>query len=185
MSLPSFPRSIPIPGTALCSAGSLRRGSPTSSLLLRCSDFSPLRPRSFCSRRRSSPIEEQRDLPGSWAALRVRATVSDPGGPVRRDPGRGALSLTRRYCLPRDRPRRPPQLLRFGALSRGPHARCLRFAPVIAHVCARLASARGSPPLRGRDFHPRAAAQSFRMLLPSSLTRLVLAHPSSRPGGAP
>lgn len=79
MSLPSFPRSVPTSGAALCSVGSSRTSSPTSSLLPRRSDSSSPRPRSLCSRDRSRRRRGRRGLPGSWPTLHVRAVVHDPG----------------------------------------------------------------------------------------------------------
>ncbi len=92
MSLPSFPRSVPTPGAALCSAGSL--GS-----------VPPLR-RSYCgapnSRRPDRARFPRADVPARAGTARpprflgnpcVRALVADPGGSGCRGPGRMPCAL--------------------------------------------------------------------------------------------
>ncbi len=65
-----------------------------------------------------------RDLPGSWGAPCSRAAFSDPGGPGPSRPDEEAW-----YCLPAscDAVGPTPEFA-FEAQSRGPVARCLRFA---------------------------------------------------------
>ena len=66
------------------------------------------------------------DLPGSWG---TSACVPRSSTPV--EPQRQVFS-TPRCCLPSLGRRRPPQPESLGAQSRGPHARCLRFAARVA-----------------------------------------------------
>jgi len=133
MSRPSFPRSVPLSGAALCSAGSLGLvrqlrssycGTPTScfpsSLTLRASLGGS------ASRRR------KQDLPSSSATLATHAPVNDPGGAYpSRPPGLRPYVLLSRCCLPSPPTRRPPQIPYFGARFRSLRARCLRFVSVV------------------------------------------------------
>jgi hypothetical protein len=133
MSRPSFPRSVPLSGAALCSAGSLGLvrplrssycGTPTScfpsSLTLRASLGGS------ASRRR------KQELPSSSATLATHAPVNDPGGAYpSRPPGLRPYVLLSRCCLPSPPTRRPPQIPYFGARFRSLRARCLRFVSVV------------------------------------------------------
>ena len=154
-----------------------RVGSPASSLVLRRSDFSSPRSRSFPSRGRSGALlRRRRDLPGSWATLAHVPRFSDPGGPARGGPGHDALrfrdtgvafrsddGVGHHDCSFRgsiSRPMRPLSTLRT-AVADGP--RKTRF-------CLPTSG------LGSRDFHPQAALRNFRSLSPSFPARLFLAH---------
>ena len=129
---------------------------------------SPLSRRGRFSRG-SAPISQVPRLP-----LDARATLPDPGGrhaPRLRGTCRIAFTLM-------ERARRPHQA-NFGALSRGPFARCVRFAGVVADVHATLATGRPARPYPGGTCTRWAASSSFRscytVVLPSSRPKLRLA----------
>src|SRR5262245_29953358 len=107
------------------------------------------------------------------------ASAFDPGGACASRSRASARALTRRFCLPLSQRRRPPRHRPFGAPSRGPHARCLRFAPTVARVPPR-GTQDSLPPgdllLGRRGLSPRAALRSFKRYVPSSPARLVPAH---------
>ena len=185
MSPSSFPPTIPWPGAALCSTGSLGSvppcpcsycGAPTSPRPSRCARLP--------SRRATAAIQQRRrvDLPGSWGTLPYVPCSQTPAGPPRQTIGRSALLLQRSGVAfrlfdgvgSRD-------FKHFGAPSHGPHARCLRFVAAVAGTHARLASGWWSS-LAGRDFNPRVPLRGFRFSEShdaSSSPRLGLAHRSS------
>ena len=111
-----------------------RAGSPTSSLVLRRSDFS-------CPGSLGSPLRfpVPANHAGDTRSPRflgdpcARATSpTDPGAALSQD-SRGCAPAfrPRRCCLPRSQPRRPARRPNFGAYPRGPITRCLRFAAAL------------------------------------------------------
>lgn len=154
-----------------------RVGSPTSSLVLRRSDFSSPRPRSL-SLARSFPAcvggDETSQVPGqplrACLGLRSRRSRCAEVPSIRPVSSRtdGAFRVHDRVGLRNIEP--------LGTRPLGPHARCLRF--VGPSRCARRKTRFQlvTSALAGRDPHPRAAHRNFRTLLPSFPARLGLAH---------
>jgi len=127
-------------------------GSPTSSLLLRHSDF-PC-PRSLssspCLPGSTSPWRS-RDLPGSWGTLPCAPrSFPTPAGPLCADHRAEALPSAYRFRRRIFPNRRLLQLLHFEAQSRGIHARCLRFAVTVARLM--LTTTQDSLPGGGLSF---------------------------------
>jgi hypothetical protein len=164
MSLPSFPRSVPTSGAALCSAGSL--GSVPPLRRSYCGTPTSRRPdRARCLRPVVTGLHRsRRDLPGSWATLAYVPWPTIPLEPVRRGPGlcpaswRPGVAFRERKRVGlqnsqhfRDSIPRPACPL--STLHERPHGRpCkTRF---------RLATST----LAGRDSHPQAALRNFRSL---------------------
>jgi len=109
------------------------------------------------------PHEETCGPPRFLGDPRPRAPLSDPGAAYPRAGARAG-----RWCLPPGLRRRPaPRESNFGAPSRGPRTRCLRFADSIALHRARLASG-WLPALAGRGFHPRGPIGLSMWLDPSA-----------------
>jgi hypothetical protein len=114
---------------------------------------------------------EGRRPPRFLGDLCARAPLSDPGGsaspwPVRGD---GVAFRTVNDVGARE--------LTFGAPSRGPCARCLRFTTTVTRRRARLASGWG-PALARQDFTCKVPLQGFcaGFYIASPLPRLRLAH---------
>jgi len=108
------------------------------------------------------------DLPGSWGTSAYVPRSSTPVEPLRQ-----VLSAPR-CCLPLLRRRRPPQPESLGAQSRGPHARCLRFAARVAPA-PRKTRFRLPTCLAGRGSYPaRSHSKVLEMLqfITSSFARL-------------
>jgi hypothetical protein len=137
-SLPSFLQTVPYPGTLLCSAGSL--GTVPRLLRSYSGALTSRRPRlrfvSFARLYRL--VAATSGSPRFLGNPRVRALLSDPGGPRLFRPASGGLPYS--SVLPRHGLRvfldagRLPCELDIGAQSHGPHAHCLRFAATVARM---------------------------------------------------
>lgn len=176
MSLSSFLPTVPLPGAALCSAGSLGSvpqlprsycGTPTSRLPASLGFVAPLR---------SSGFPESARSPWFLGDPCIHALVMDPGGAPRSGPRLVSLRFERCADAFHDKQRVGPTTCPpFEADSHGLHARCLRFAAHLAVGHARLASGWRPPALAGRDSHPRVATIGFSRYMSSSDPRLCLA----------
>ena len=185
MSLSSFPRSVPTSGAALCSAGSRRTGSPTSSLILRRSDFSSPRRRFFSLSPFGSVSEETRSprfLGNPCASVPPSAT------PAESRHSRSRTGILRIECsdiaFPHGRRCRPPRSGFFrgsitrptcslSTLRRRPHGRPRKTRFHLA-----------TSALSGRDFNPRVANQSFCSFPHFLFGQAFLAHLPSKPHNA-
>jgi hypothetical protein len=144
-----------------------RVGSPTSSLVLRCSDSSTPPTRSLCSRVGFAPKERRRrGLPGSWGTLPCMPCSQTPVGPQCPWPfGLRPTSAPFGVAFRSIDNVGSDDNCPFEAQSHGLHARCLRFAATVARYfpTATQDSLPAGGHLAGRDSNPLGSDVRFRL----------------------
>ena len=157
VSLPSFPFSVPTsrhrPLLGRVPSGRFPHVfAPTAVLRLL------VRPTALVFPRAAVPglHRSRRDLPGSWAALAYVPRPLTPVEPSCRGPGPAALCFGMPISPSAVTTTSASTTRSFGARSRGPHARCLRFALTVTRRCLRARKTRYrlvTSSLGGEDFH--------------------------------
>jgi hypothetical protein len=185
VSLPSFPPTVPYPGAALCSAGSL--GSVPPRRRSYCGTPTPRAPALLCSSlcfavpalsggREGSQVPGQPLCTRAGLRPRWRRQVRTPGCALRFD----LLAV----AWPRCPPRRPPQSCGFRGSIRRPRTRCLRFAAALTGGPRKTRFRLAVLCLGRSGLAPAVALRSFSRYIPSSSPRLFLAHGRSRGRGS-
>jgi hypothetical protein len=153
-------------------------GSPTSSLVLRRSDFS--RPGWLSS---SPRFPVPADCAGDTRSPKFlgdpcacATSPTDPGAALGQDSrGRAPALRPKRCCLPRAWPCWPSPRPAFGAYPRGPFTRCLRFAAALTVPTTQDSLPGGGPrPYRDGILTRKVTSKGFRSLHRFLLSQALL-----------